>query len=70
MHGFKSLSVRQKSRILIKEICLLTKAFPEHEKYSLSSQIQRACISIASNIAEESGRSSKKEFVQFLHIAY
>lgn len=52
MHNFKELSVWQKSRELAKNIYILTQKFPDHEKYVITSQIQRSCVSIASNIAE------------------
>ena len=70
MHNFKELSVWKKARELTKNIYTLTKRFPDNEKYASISQIQRACISIASNIAEWAGRWSDKEFTYFLNIAY
>ena len=69
MHNFKELKVWQKARELVKEIYRLTKDFPQEEKYGLISQIQRAAISISSNIAEGSGRSTKNDFKRFLDIA-
>jgi four helix bundle protein len=48
----------------------MTEAFPVSQRYGLISQIQRSAVSIPSNIAEGSGRSSNKEFVRFLRIAY
>jgi four helix bundle protein len=53
----------------VKEIYLLTDKFPPREIYGLTSQIRRAAVSIPSNIAEGQGRSSAKEFRQFLAIA-
>lgn len=47
----------------------LTKDFPKEETYGLTSQIRRSAISVPSNIAEGQGRSSAKEFRQFLNIA-
>ncbi|MEI8008002.1 MAG: four helix bundle protein [bacterium] len=52
MHNFKELLVWKKARELTKQIYLLCKIFPDSEKYAIISQIQRSCISIASNIAE------------------
>ncbi len=46
-----------------------TEEFPKTEKYGLINQIRRSTISISSNIAEEAGRRSEKEFERFLHIA-
>ena len=70
MHNFKELSVWKKARELTKNIYILTKKFPEYEKYAIISQIQRSCISIASNIAEWAWRWSDKEFIHFLNIAH
>jgi four helix bundle protein len=67
--GFKSLVVWQKSMALADVVFHLTKRFPREELYGLTSQMRRAAISIPSNIAEGSRRSSKKDYVQFLRIA-
>ena len=47
----------------------LTKAFPREETYGLSSQMRRAAVSIASNIAEGHGRLNSGEYRQFLGVA-
>ncbi|TKJ40052.1 four helix bundle protein [candidate division LCP-89 bacterium B3_LCP] len=54
---------------LVKSIYKLTSNFPKNEVYGLSSQMQRAAVSIPSNIAEGHIRASRKEFNQFLRIA-
>ena len=69
MHNYKELIIWQKARILVKDIYELTKTFPANEKYGIVSQIQRAVISIPTNIAEGSGRGSNKDFSRFLDIA-
>jgi len=69
MNNYKELKVWQKSMTLLKEIYSATKDFPKEEKFGLISQIQRAAVSIPSNIAEGCGRHSNKEFFQFLSIA-
>lgn len=47
----------------------LTKHFPQSELYGLTSQIRRAAVSVAANIAEGYGRRTKNEYLQFLHIS-
>lgn len=69
MHNFKELKIWQKSRSLTKDIYLVTKNFPEDERFGLTSQMRRCAISIPSNIAEGSGRESNKEFRRFLNIS-
>jgi four helix bundle protein len=54
---------------LVKKVYLLTATLPENEKFGLISQINRCSVSISSNIAEGSGRTSEKEFIHFLNIA-
>jgi four helix bundle protein len=67
--NFKDFIVWQRGIQLVKEIYLLTKAFPSEEKFGLVSQMRRAAVSIPSNIAEGQARNSTAEFVQFLAIA-
>ena len=54
---------------LTKNVYVLTKTFPSNERYGLISQIQRAVVSIPSNIAEGAGRPTQKELVHFLSFA-
>ena len=63
------LRVWQKAIDLTVCIYRLTQGFPKQETYGLTSQIRRASISIASNIAEGRGRLNPAEFRQFLGIA-
>jgi four helix bundle protein len=65
----KKLDVWKESVALAVEIYHLTEAFPKAELYGLTSQMRRAAVSVPSNIAEGAGRSSSKEFLQFLVIA-
>lgn len=69
MHNYNELLVWKKARLLVKEVYLLTNDFPTEEKFGLISQMRRAAVSIPSNIAEGSGRSSDKDFANFLSIA-
>jgi len=70
MGSFKDLIVWKKSIDLCELIYKITENFPNSEIYGLTSQIRRCAVSIPSNIAEGQKRSSKKEFAQFLRIAY
>ncbi len=69
MHNYHELKIWQEGRHLVKEIYTITSCFPKEEIYGLTAQIRRAAVSISSNIAEGTGRSSDKEFQQFLNYA-
>ena len=69
MKNFKNLKVWQKGFQIAKSTYKLTKKFPAEEKYGLTSQMNRASISITSNIAEGSSRRSEKDYFRFLEIA-
>ena len=68
--SYKDLIVWQKAILLVKEIYALTEHFPSSENFGLTSQMQRSVVSIASNIAEGSKRSTRKDFRKYVHIAY
>ena len=65
-HSHKDLIVWQRARALAGEIYRTTETFPKHEIYGLTSQLRRAAVSVASNIAEGQGRLTKGEFQHFL----
>lgn len=67
---FEKLDVWQKSRVLVREVYRLTSNFPPDERFGLTNQLNRAIISVPSNIAEGCGRPSYKERIHFLEIAY
>lgn len=69
MHNFRELKIWKESLELAKSTLAMTKTFPDVERYSLVSQMNRAAISVPSNIAEGSSRKSNKEFSQYLRIA-
>ena len=54
---------------LVEATYLVTRTFPKEELYGLTSQMRRSAVSIPSNISEGHGRSTDREFNQFLHIA-
>jgi four helix bundle protein len=65
----KKLDVWLKSINLVQNIYEITNSFPKSENYGLTSQIRRSAVSIPANIAEGAARQTKKEFIQFLHVA-
>lgn len=69
MFGFRKLIVYQKAKEFVILVYRLTSLWPKEELYSLTSQIRRAAISIAANIAEGYTRSGTKEFLRFIDIA-
>lgn len=69
MFKFESLDIWKESVKFIGEIYKLVSKFPNWETFSLTSQLTRAACSISLNIAEGSGRESKKDFKRFIHMA-
>jgi four helix bundle protein len=68
--SYRDLIVWQKAMDLTVLIYTYTEAFPKNEVYGLKSQMRRCAVSIPSNIAEGKMRGSRKDFRQFLIIAY
>lgn len=64
---YKKLLMWEKSFALCKQVYALCATFPKEEKFGLISQLQRAAVSIPSNIAEGSKRPTKKDFAHFLY---
>jgi four helix bundle protein len=69
MHNYKELEVWKEGIKFCPEIYKLVRKLPDEEKFGLISQLKRAVISIPSNIAEGSAKSSDKHFVIFLENA-
>jgi len=63
------LQVWQLGMSLVEDIYAMTKQFPDTEKFGLCSQMQRAAVSIPSNISEGAARTGDREFLHFLSIA-
>lgn len=70
MFRFEKLDVWQKAVDFSDRVYTATRGFPNDERFGLTSQMRRASVSISSNIAEGSGRSSRKDFSRFVEIAY
>lgn len=69
MHNYKNLKVWQISMELAEELYRLSAELPSEERFGLISQMRRCVVSIASNIAEGTGRGSDKDFARFMNIA-
>ena len=69
MRPHENLEVWKESINFVIDIYKLTAQLPDYEKFGLISQLNRAAVSIPSNIAEGAARSGKKEFINFLYIA-
>ncbi|MBA3035741.1 MAG: four helix bundle protein [Desulfobacterium sp.] len=68
--NYQDLEVWQKAMDLVIMCYKISGTFPKNEVYGLSSQLQRAAVSIPANIAEGRERRYSKEFLQYLSIAY
>ena len=69
MFNFEKLEVWNEAIAFADTIYTLTKAFPDDERFGLTNQMRRAAVSISSNIAEGSSRSSRPDFARFIEIA-
>jgi four helix bundle protein len=69
MRNFKQLLIWQKGFEIAAQSFKLIETFPKEERFSLSNQITRASVSIASNIAEGSSRTSEKDYNRFLELS-
>lgn len=68
-HNFRELKIWKEAMNIVKSVYILTSKLPADERFGLVSQINRCAVSIPSNIAEGSGRTSNKEFLHFLNIS-
>lgn len=68
--GYEDLQIWQRAHALAKKIYVLTGGFPKSEIYGLTAQIRRSSLSVPTNIVEGYARKSRKEFLNFLNIAY
>ena len=69
MFNFEKLEVWQKAIDFADLVYSLTRHFPDNEKFGLTNQMRRAAVSISSNIAEGSSRTSRGDFARFIEIA-
>ncbi len=67
--SFKDLECWQKAHEFVKAVYVVTKGFPEDERFGLTSQFRRAAVSIAANICEGYKKLSKADKLRFMNIA-
>ena len=67
--NFEKLDVWQEAIQFADLIYMVTKKFPDEERFGLTNQMRRAAVSISSNIAEGSSRNSRPDFARFIEIA-
>lgn len=69
MRNFRELQVWQKGIDIVVEVYRITEQLPREERFGLISQLNRAAVSVPSNIAEGCGRGTDPAFIQFLEYA-
>ena len=69
VRSYRDLVAWQRARDLVREVYLLTATFPVGERFGLVSQMDRAAVSVLSNIAEGYGRATTQDYLHFLRIA-
>ncbi len=69
-NSFRDLEAYKMGKEIVKEVYNLLEKFPKTEQYAMCDQLRRAAVSITSNIAEGSGRTSSKEKIHFLEFSY
>ena len=70
MFRFEKLEVWQVATATADDVYRVTRTFPADERFGLTNQARRAAVSVAANIAEGSGRSTARDRVRFVEIAY
>jgi len=69
MFNFEKLEVWQEAIQFADSVYAITRAFPGEERFGLTNQMRRAAVSISSNLAEGSSRSSRPDFARFVELA-
>lgn len=69
-YSYKTLDAYKEAKALVLQVYSLLKQFPKEEQYALCDQLRRAVISVPSNIAEGSGRTSAKDQAHFFEMAF
>ena len=69
LKSYRDLEAWKRALLLIAEVYRTTRRLPSEERFGLTSQMRRAAVSVASNIAEGYGRSTRGEYLNHLSIA-
>lgn len=69
MQNYKDLKVWVKAHEFVLSVYTVTQNFPKEEVYGLTSQLRRAAVAIAANIAEGCGKKTQSDFANFLNIS-
>jgi len=67
--SYENLNIWKESLSLVTDIYRVSKSFPRDELFGMTSQLRRAAVSVSSNIAEGSGRGSKKDYSRFIDMS-
>ncbi len=66
--GFQKLEIYQLSKELVRDIYKLSSSFPPDKKYALVQQINKAAVSVASNIAEGTSRVTRRKYILLIYL--
>ena len=67
--SYRDLVVWQKAMLLTEEVYRLSEGFPSREQYGITSQLRRATVSVAANLAEGHSRATRKDYAHFVSIS-
>ena len=70
MRDYRKIQAWQMTHKLAKAVYLVTKSFPDEERFGLSNQLRRAVLSVPTNIVEGASRQTKRDYSHFLNIAW
>ena len=68
--NYKTLVAYQRAKEMVKEVYRLLKKFPREEQYAMCDQLRRAAVSVTSNVAEGTSRTTAPDKIHFCEIAY
>lgn len=69
VQSYRDLLVWQKAMMLTEAVYRVSEAFPDRERYGMTSQLRRAAVSVAANLAEGHARATRKDFAHFVSMS-